>query len=147
MKKRYIIVSVVIVLGILCLLTGLIKKKNALTEGAWMDHTNYASFGPGDRVTFGSDFLGSKKNMERHLECGFLFDDELIAATYVLKNYTRDKSGVPAYDETEGYDLFPIAAGIALYDSGKHSSLITVFEEADSNMYEIKKAMKAARKG
>lgn len=35
----------------------------------------------------------------------------------------------------------------ALYESGKHSSLITVFEEADSNMYEIKKTMKAARKG
>ncbi len=123
MKKRYIIVSVVIVLGILCLLTGLIKKKNALTEGAWMDHTNYASFGPGDRVTFGSDFLGSKKNMERHLECGFLFDDELIAATYVLKNYTRDKSGVPAYDETEGYE-YERLTGVLYVPSQKEIDIV-----------------------
>ena len=123
MKKRYIIVSVVIVLGILCLLTGFIKKKNALTEGAWMDHSNYASFGPGDKVTFGSDFLGSKKELAGHLECGFFFDDELIAATYVLKNYERDNSGVPAYDETEGY-VYERITGVLYVPSQKEIDIV-----------------------
>ena len=103
MKKKYIIVSIVIVLGLLCLLAGFLKKKNALTEGAWIDHTNYASFVSGDRVTFGYDFVGSPNELVNHLHCGFIFDDEMIAATYVVKNYETG-CGVPVIDGMGEYE-------------------------------------------
>ena len=122
MKKKYIIVSIVIVLGILCLFAGFLKKKNALTEGAWMDHTNYASFGPGDRVTFGNDFLGSKKKLDHHLHCGLFFDDDVIVATYVVK-YFSEGCGVPAVDEIGGYEYERIT-GVLYVPSQKEIDII-----------------------
>ncbi|MBR3643331.1 MAG: hypothetical protein IKN57_07480, partial [Parasporobacterium sp.] len=57
MKKRFFGVSIIIILGIICLIAGSLAKKNALTKWPLMDHENHDSFQPGDKVTLGYDFI------------------------------------------------------------------------------------------
>ena len=50
-----------------------------------MDHSNYASFGPGDKVTFGSDFWAASMNWQVIWNAVSFSMMKLIAATYVLE--------------------------------------------------------------
>ena len=131
-KKRFFGVSIIIILGIICLIAGSLAKKNALTKWPLMDHENHDSFQPGDKVTLGYDFIAGSKELDQGLHFGVLMDDDLNTyECFAIENYSAG-AGVKLYSD-EGVEYYEFSARI--YDlSEKEKEIIFPIANKYSNI-------------
>ena len=111
MKKRFFSFSIVVILGIICLIIGFVARKNAMTDGPLMDHNNHASFKSGDKVTLGYDFIAGSKELDKGLHFGVLMDDDLNTyECFAIKSFSPE-AGKMLYND-EGVEYYEFSARI-----------------------------------